>query len=183
MVILYYTLLVGYILLWHYGTLVLHCYKMVWKLQCYMTLHALVCLLQFAMAKIRVCWCCAAGSTHASSPFNLHFSVLYTCDGDAAWAAAEGIIPIPDGLNTEGFTSALIVRGITYQVPSLGLSHYHHYGPSRRLFEEYTGIVQTGLQASMQAVLQSTIHLDTHGVGLLPDFGCIHSHAYSLACR
>ena len=48
MVILYYTLLVGYILLWDYGTLVLHCYKILWELQWYMTLHALVCLLQFA---------------------------------------------------------------------------------------------------------------------------------------
>ena len=29
---------------------------MLWGLQWYMTLHALVCLLQFATAKIRVCW-------------------------------------------------------------------------------------------------------------------------------
>ena len=48
MVNLYYTLLVDYILLWHYSALKLHCYKMLQSLQCYTKLQVLVCLPQFA---------------------------------------------------------------------------------------------------------------------------------------
>ena len=125
-----------------------------------------------------------AGSAHASSPFNQRSPVLRTRDGDAAWAAAEGLISIPEGLNAEGSASAPVIGGITYLVRSPGSSRSRHSGPSRRLFEDYTSVVQTGPQASAQAVPQLTTHSDTRGVGLPPHLELhIYSHAYSLARR
>ncbi|KAF8234237.1 hypothetical protein L208DRAFT_844956 [Tricholoma matsutake] len=48
------------------------------------------------------------------SPMRRHSVTLRTRDSNAAWAAAEGLVPIPEDFTTVGYTPVQVVGGITY---------------------------------------------------------------------
>ena len=69
-----------------------------------------------------------------------------TQDSNAAWAAAEGLFPIPEGFTAPGYVPANVVGGVTYTVRSpQGLSPRMHrlsaqpVSVGRQLFAEFTG--------------------------------------------
>ncbi|KAF8812633.1 hypothetical protein BYT27DRAFT_6403981 [Phlegmacium glaucopus] len=77
---------------------------------------------------------------HTPSPGRKTTS-LRTRDANAAWAAAEGLLPISEAFRTPGYVPAHIVGGITYDVRS---SQPEHPGPAsptfaRQLFAEHPG--------------------------------------------
>jgi hypothetical protein len=49
------------------------------------------------------------------SPRRLPFR---TQNSDVAWAAAEGLLPIPEGFTAPGYVQAHVVGGVTYTVRS-----------------------------------------------------------------
>ena len=81
---------------------------------------------------------------HTPSPRRPPFR---TQDSNAAWAAAEGLLPIPDGFSAPGYVPANVVGGITYTVRSpQALSPQMHRPTAppasvgRQLFAEFTGM-------------------------------------------
>ena len=82
------------------------------------------------------------------SPQRLHFR---TQDSNAAWAAAEGLLPIPEGFVAPGYVPANVVGGINYTVrsphvrtPQARQPSNQPAGMGRQLFAEFMGIgVQT----------------------------------------
>ena len=52
------------------------------------------------------------------SPSQRHMATFRTRDSNAAWMAAEGLLPIAEGLNAPGFVPAQVVGGITYNIHS-----------------------------------------------------------------
>jgi len=70
-----------------------------------------------------------------------------------AWAAAEGLHPIPEGFAVAGYNTAQVIGGITYEV----LSPHSCYLSSsaaitgRQLFMEYTSVVHLDPQVTAHA--------------------------------
>ena len=69
-----------------------------------------------------------------------------TQDSNAAWAAAEGLLPVHDRFDAPGYVPAQLVGGIKYtvrspsgQVPQTRQPIIHHTSVGRQLFAEYTG--------------------------------------------
>ena len=69
---------------------------------------------------------------------------MRTRDSTAAWATADGMLPIHDGFRAPGYVPAPVVGGITYTVQSTPERSPHAYRPitqsasvGRRLFSEY----------------------------------------------
>ena len=52
------------------------------------------------------------------SPSRRRSASLRTQNSNAAWAAAEGLLPIPEGFRASGYVPAPVVGGITYRVRS-----------------------------------------------------------------
>ena len=70
-----------------------------------------------------------------------------------AWAAAEGLLLIPEGFAVAGYNMAQVVGSITYEALSPCL---HNLSSSaaiagRQLFMEYTNIVHPDLQVTAYA--------------------------------
>ncbi|KAF8810610.1 hypothetical protein BYT27DRAFT_7209305 [Phlegmacium glaucopus] len=60
--------------------------------------------------------CSVTASAHTPSPGQSRSLSLRTRDSHAAWAAAEGLLPIPDAFKTPGYVPTHIVGGITYDI-------------------------------------------------------------------
>ena len=58
------------------------------------------------------------GDTHTPSPSRRRSASFHTRDGDAAWAAADGLLPITEGFTAPGYVPAQVVGGITYKIHS-----------------------------------------------------------------
>ncbi|KAF8801181.1 hypothetical protein BYT27DRAFT_7310713 [Phlegmacium glaucopus] len=82
---------------------------------------------------------------HTPSPGRKTTS-LRTQDANAAWAAAEGLLPISGAFRMPGYAPAHIVGGITYSVCS---SHTEHPGPASPAFASQLSVEHPG---SMQFV-------------------------------
>ena len=74
-----------------------------------------------------------------------------TQDSNVAWAAAEGLLPIPEGFTAPGYVPANVVGGITYMVCSPQPLSPQTFRPSvrplsvgRQLFAEFTGVGSQG---------------------------------------
>ncbi|KAF8804842.1 hypothetical protein BYT27DRAFT_7105965 [Phlegmacium glaucopus] len=80
-----------------------------------------------------------AASVHTPSPGRRRSLSLRTRDSHAAWAAAEGLLPIPDAFQTPGYVPAHIVGGITYDVRAPRLQHPRPAGPEVRPDHPFTG--------------------------------------------
>ncbi|KAF8811064.1 hypothetical protein BYT27DRAFT_7253194 [Phlegmacium glaucopus] len=80
---------------------------------------------------------------HTPSPGRKTTS-LCTRDANAAWAAAEGLLPISEAFRTPGYAPAHIVGGITYDVCSSRSAHPGPASPAfaRQLFAEHHGSTQ-----------------------------------------
>ncbi|KAF8804422.1 hypothetical protein BYT27DRAFT_7106656 [Phlegmacium glaucopus] len=77
-----------------------------------------------------------------------------TRDGNVAWAAMEGLLPIPDGFKATGYAP---VGGVTYKVQSPHLQDLGSQGSrkGRRLFEGYEEGAQTGRFGHPQVARQA----------------------------
>jgi hypothetical protein len=89
-------------------------------------------------------------ATHTPSPSRRRPQPFRTQDGNAAWAAAEGLLPIQEGFTAPGYVPAQIVGGVTYTVRSPQARSPQAHQPiaqrasiGRQLFAEYAG---TGIQ-------------------------------------
>jgi hypothetical protein len=82
------------------------------------------------------------------SPSRRHPQSFRTQDGDAAWAAAEGLLPIDRDFHAPGFVPAQLVGGVTYTVrsPRISPPAVQRTSSGRRLFAEYDALPQ---QASL----------------------------------
>jgi hypothetical protein len=94
------------------------------------------------------------------SPRRLPFR---TQDSNAAWAAAEGLLPIPEGFTAPGYVPAHVVGGITYTVRSPQTLSPRTRQPSarpasvgRQLFAEFTGVGVQG-DGAQRFVPQETV--------------------------
>ncbi|KAF8797646.1 hypothetical protein BYT27DRAFT_7219063 [Phlegmacium glaucopus] len=74
--------------------------------------------------------CPVAASAHTPSPGRSRSLSLRTRDSHAAWAAAEGLLPIPDAFKTPGYVPAHIVGGITYDIRAPRLQQPKPAGPA-----------------------------------------------------
>lgn len=52
------------------------------------------------------------------SPARRRSAFFRTRDGNAAWAAAEGLLPVPDNFTAPGYRPTQVVGRITYRVHS-----------------------------------------------------------------
>jgi len=79
--------------------------------------------------------------THMLSPAKNQSATYYMCDPNAAWLAAEGLVPVADGFQATGYVPAQIVGGVSYKVCSPKSQHASVKGSSlgRKLFVEYMG--------------------------------------------
>jgi hypothetical protein len=78
--------------------------------------------------------------------------IFRTQDSNAAWAAAEGLLPIRDGFSAPGFVPTRLVGGVTYKVrspqapsPRIPRPTTRQASAGRQLFAEYAG---AGMQSS-----------------------------------
>lgn len=88
------------------------------------------------------------GDAHIPSPSRRRSASFRTRDGDAAWAAADGFLPITEGFTAPGYVPAQVVGGITYKVHSPRTSQPTQptvplLTVGRQLFAEHSGIADT----------------------------------------
>ena len=109
-----------------------------------------------------------------SSPSRRSSQSLRTRDSTAAWATADGLLPIREGFTAPGYVPAPVVGGITYTVhttpersPPAIRPNTQSSGVGRRLFSEYGG---PQLQGSPQGpdLLQQSAYMGTPGQRQLP---------------
>jgi hypothetical protein len=79
--------------------------------------------------------------TRVFSPAKHQSDTYYTRDPNAAWLAAEGLMPVADGFRAAGYMPTQIVGGVSYKVHSPKTQHANVEGLSsgRKLFAEYMG--------------------------------------------
>ncbi|KAF8229606.1 hypothetical protein L208DRAFT_1401928, partial [Tricholoma matsutake] len=79
--------------------------------------------------------------THMFSPEKHQSDTYYTCDPNAAWLAAEGLMPLADSFRAAGFVPAQIGGGVSYKVHSPKSQHASAEALSlgKKLFVEYMG--------------------------------------------
>jgi hypothetical protein len=114
--------------------------------------------------------------THAPSPTSSQSCGYRTSNVNVAWAAADGLIPIPEGFAAPGYVPA-IVGGISFEVRTPSSQRRSTQGSSigRRLFSEYTQTEQSEehgphaaaaarIQFGQQTALQARTHVNTTGL-------------------
>jgi hypothetical protein len=85
----------------------------------------------------------AGVSQHTPSPGRRQPASLRTRDGNAAWAAAEGLLPVGEGFQAPGYVP---VGGVLYTVrsPRAQIPASHGSKRGRQLFAEYASMAETG---------------------------------------
>ena len=102
------------------------------------------------------------GNRHTPSPRRQPLTTtLHTRDGNVAWAALEGLHPIPEGFQAAGYAP---VGGITYRVrsPRFQVQGSHGSQQGRKLFEEYASMADLGSHDHTQHNTQTGTQLATH---------------------
>jgi hypothetical protein len=81
-----------------------------------------------------------------------------TRDGNSAWAAAEGLLPITEGFTAPGYVPTQVVGGISYSVRSPSRHPFSAPRPhvGRQLFEDYLG------NSNAKHALTQTPQVDAH---------------------
>ena len=103
-------------------------------------------------------------NAHTFSPRRRPFAAVHTRDGNAAWAAMEGLFPIGEGFQAPGYVP---VGGVTYklQSPRLGKPGSRSSTRGRQLFAEYASMAEPGpLDLAQQAGPQIASHIEPQGV-------------------
>ena len=104
---------------------------------------------------------------HTPSPGRLQPISLHTRDSNAAWATAEGLLPIGDGFQAPEYVP---VGGISYAIhsPHSQVPAGHGSKGGRQLFAEYASMAETGphglAQHGTQLGQQAAMHSDSQGV-------------------
>ena len=93
------------------------------------------------------------------SPSRRRSASFRTRDSNAAWAAAQGLLPITEGFTAPGFVPAQLVGGVTYSVhsPQERQLTVPRSDVGRELFVEHTG-TRTHRQASPTRQQQPDLH-------------------------
>ena len=96
--------------------------------------------------------------------------VFRTQDANAAWAAAQGLLPIGEGFTAPGYVPTHLVGGIRYSVrsPTTAVPHQsitQHANVGRQLFVEYTDSAAKGGDLQQQ-VLPESPHLQQQTITL-----------------
>jgi hypothetical protein len=94
-----------------------------------------------------------------TTPSKRHSSPIHTRDSDAAWKAAEGLIPISDTFNAPGFVPSQVVGGISYKILPSQMRHSDGRVSTlgKKLFSQYTDM-------QPQSNLYAGVQLDVEGV-------------------
>jgi hypothetical protein len=92
------------------------------------------------------------------SPSHRRPQIFRTQDGNAAWAAAEGLFPIREGFSAPGYVPAHLVGGVRYAVrspmalsPQNLQSNVQRASVGRQLFAEYTVPAANGVDLQQAA--------------------------------
>ena len=96
--------------------------------------------------------------------------IFRTQDANAAWAAAQGLLPIGESFTAPGYVPTHLVGGISYSVrsPTTALPHQsitQHANVGRQLFVEYTDSAAKGGDLQQQ-VLPESPHLQQQTITL-----------------